>query len=89
MLEVAPGLSRGISFERQALQRLATPASRPGGVIDLRDILAQDDIVFDDDDDVADNDVSKQSNDVRVKDAAQNKVSDDISGPSFDDVIKV
>ena len=86
LLIQAPGLPRGVEFERQAVPRMTSSAPRADGVIDLRDILAQDDIIFDDDDDVAENEavsgvVGKESENEATQAVEQ--------AAGFDDVIKV
>ena len=86
LLIQAPGLPRGVEFERQAVPRMTSSAPRADGVIDLRDILAQDDIIFDDDDDVAENEavsgvVGKESENEATQAVEQ--------ATGFDDVIKV
>lgn len=49
LLDVPPGFERGVSFEKKSVDKVssATQLSAPGGVIDLRDIMTEDDdIVF-------------------------------------------
>ena len=87
LLIQAPGLPRGVEFERQAVPRMTSSAPRADGVIDLRDILAQDDIIFDDDDDdVAENEAVS---DVVGKESENEATQAVEQATGFDDVIKV
>ena len=86
LLIQAPGLPRGVEFERQAVPRMTSSAPRADGVIDLRDILAQDDIIFDDDDDVAENEAVS---DVVGKESENEATQAVEQAAGFDDVIKV
>ena len=53
MREVAPGLSKGIPFDKKTVKRLLAPSPQraAGGVIDLRELIAQEEIVFDEEED--------------------------------------
>ena len=66
---------------------MTSSAPRADGVIDLRDILAQDDIIFDDDDDdVAENEAVS---DVVGKESENEATQAVEQAAGFDDVIKV
>ena len=67
--EVAPGLSKGIPFDKKTVKRLLAPAPQraAGGVIDLRELIAQEEIVFDEEDEDRGDDATKEAHE---KDAA-------------------
>lgn len=53
LLVVPPGFERGVVFEQSSLPRPSAPL-KVGGVISLTDIMARDDVIFDDDDETDD-----------------------------------
>ena len=90
LLEVAPGLPRGVAFEKRSPQRLTSAPLAVGGVINLSDILsAQDDILFGDEeeDEVVASPTATVSDYVMVEQSLDSQAND--FGVSFDEVVKV